>query len=148
MYGAPAEWKQGFMTDATHFVLVGAGGAIGAMARYGVGRVCAALWGGAFPVGTFVVNVLGAIAMGFFVHWLALRPEASPEVPSGALSARLFFAVGVLGAFTTFSTFSLDAITLYKDRNMLMAAVYVGASVTVSIAGLMGGIVIARNWWS
>ncbi len=130
------------MTEAKLFALVGAGGALGAMARFAVGRLGVALWGAGFPWGTLLVNIVGSFLMGLFVHWAALRPETA----AASSSARLFFAVGLLGAFTTFSTFSLDVVTLFRDRHIGLGAGYIGASVLLSIGALIAGLEAARRF--
>ncbi|MEO0400467.1 MAG: CrcB family protein [Pseudomonadota bacterium] len=117
-------------------VAVACGGALGAVARYGAARLALQLFGAGFPVATLFVNIAGSFAMGVIVHWAASRGD-------GGLM-RAFWAVGVLGAFTTFSTFSLDAVTLYKERSLAVAASYVGLSVTLSIAALVAGVMTAR----
>ena len=120
------------------WMAVGLGGAIGAMARYGVSRVSMHLLGPAFPWGTLAANISGSVLMGFVIIWLSRHEPQS-------FAMRAFLTVGLLGAFTTFSTFSLDAVTLYKDRTLLIACGYVMASVVFSIAGLLAGMSIARH---
>ncbi len=116
---------------------VGAGGAIGALARYGVGALSLRLFGPGFPWGTLGVNVAGSLAMGLLIAFLATREPHSPGL-------RAFVATGVLGAFTTFSTFALDAVSLYRDKTLTIAAAYVAASVVLSIAGLVAGLTAGR----
>ncbi|HHY48516.1 MAG TPA: CrcB family protein, partial [Alphaproteobacteria bacterium] len=90
------------------FLLVGLGGGLGAMARYGAGILVGQVWRDPFPLATLLVNVVGSVAMGLLVGLLArLLPPAQHEI-------RLFVAVGLLGGFTTFSSFSLDAIALIE----------------------------------
>ena len=100
-------------------LLVDAGGAIGAMGRYGfsilVGRASVAA---GFPLATLLINVIGSLAMGLLVGWLARA------MPSWVVEGRLFLAVGVLGGFTTFSAFSLDAITLIERGQLGQAGLY------------------------
>lgn len=87
----------------TRFLIVAAGGALGSMARYGVGVLAGRLMGpSAWPWGTLSVNIIGGLLMGALTGWLAFRGGAQAE------SLRLFTAVGVLGGFTTFSAFSLE----------------------------------------
>jgi CrcB protein len=123
----------------TPYLLVGAGGAIGAMLRYGfsvlVGR---ALPGAAFPYATLGVNVIGSFAMGLLVAALA---RALPGLQN---EIRLFVAVGVLGGFTTFSSFSLDVATLFERGDVGLAAGYVVLSVTVSILAVFAGLYLVR----
>lgn len=124
--------------SGTVWLAVGAGGALGAMARHGVSRLSLHLLGPNFPWGTLTANVAGSFAMGLLVVWLSRH-----EPQSAAL--RAFLTVGLLGAFTTFSTFSLDVVTLYRDRTMMIAAAYLGASVLLSIAGLLAGLALGRQ---
>lgn len=120
------------------WLAVAAGGAVGAMARHGVSRASMHLLGPNFPWGTLTVNILGSFAMGLFIVWLSHREPDSPAL-------RAFVAVGLLGAFTTFSTFSLDAVTLYRDRTVMIAGAYVLASVILSVGGLLTGLFVGRH---
>ena len=120
----------------TRFLLVAAGGALGAVARYGVGRI---LPMGGWPYATLTVNVVGGLVMGLLTGWLAFRGGASQE------GVRLFAAVGVLGGFTTFSAFSLETALMIERRQLGLAAAYVGLSVVLSVAALFIGLMIARR---
>lgn len=123
--------------SASIWLAVGAGGALGAMARHGVSRAAIHFMGPNFPWGTLSVNVVGSFLMGVFIVWLARHePQTS--------AMRAFLTVGILGAFTTYSTFALDAVTLAKDRSLTIAGVYVAASVVLSIAGLAAGLYAMR----
>ena len=115
---------------------VGIGGAIGAMARFGVGMAVLRVFGTGFPLGIIPVNVIGSFLMGLFVVVAAQRGFAhwSP-----------FFMTGVLGGFTTFSAFSLEAYTLYERGDVGQAGLYVGLSVVVSIAALVVGVWLGRS---
>ncbi len=120
----------------TPLLQVALGGAIGASARYLTGRATVQLFGHGFPWGTFLVNVAGSFLMGVLVVSLA------------HLSANRFaplLMTGILGGFTTFSAFSLDAVTLWERGQATLAAVYVGASVILSIAGIFAGMTLARS---
>jgi fluoride exporter len=113
------------------------GGAVGALGRHFV-NVGVATWIGlGIPWGTLVVNVVGSFAMGVLVHVMATTWTVTPEV-------RALLTVGGLGAFTTFSTFSLDAIVLYERGQVMFAAVYVLASVIGAIGALLVGLRLAR----
>lgn len=121
------------------FLLVGAGGALGAMARYGTSVLITRWWQGSFPLATIVVNVLGSLLMGALIGILARL------TPTWGNEARLFVAVGVLGGFTTFSTFSLDAITLLERGAFGQAATYMLISVVVCLVGLYLGLLLTRG---
>ena len=122
------------------FLLVAAGGALGAMARYGLGLTVGRLAPGAgWPWATFAANTTGGLLMGLLAGWLALMAGAGQE------SLRLFAAVGVLGGFTTFSAFSLEAALMIERRELATAFVYAVGSVVVSIAALFVGLMIARK---
>ena len=119
----------------THnFLQVALGGAIGASARYGVNIMATRLVPG-LPVGTLVVNVLGCMAMGLLASGLALR---------GGQHLAPFLLTGVLGGFTTFSAFSLDAATLWTRGDTGLALVYVAASVGLSLAAIAVGLWLGR----
>jgi CrcB protein len=120
-------------------LVVAAGGAIGAGLRHGVNLGAARLLGAAFPWGTLTVNVAGSLAMGLLVGWLARNGG-----DSGAM-LKLFLATGVLGGFTTFSAFSLDAVLLWQRGAAGQAAAYVLASVIVSVAALGLGLWLMRG---
>lgn len=113
-----------------------AGGAMGAVARYAVGVAVGRMAHG-FPLATVLVNVLGSFAMGVLVEATARHWSISPEL-------RAMLVVGFLGAFTTFSTFSLDAVTLVERKDWATAAFYVGLSVLGSIAALVAGLRVGR----
>ena len=117
---------------------IAAGGALGAVGRHLLAHHVNTLAGGGFPLGILVCNVLGSFLMGVLVEVMALTWSASLEM-------RAFLAVGVLGAFTTFSTFSLDAVLLVQRGDLAKAGLYVAASVTLSILGLMLGLQAARS---
>lgn len=124
----------------TRFLLVAAGGAIGSVARYGLG-LAAGRWApnASWPIGTFVANVVGGLLMGLLVGWLAFRGGAQQE------AVRLFAAVGVLGGFTTFSSYSLEAVQMIERREIGLAAAYVVGSVVLAITALFVGLMIARR---
>ena len=120
----------------TRFLIVAAGGALGAVARYGAGRLLpAAGW----PWATLTANVVGGLLMGLLAGWLAFRGGAQGE------TIRLFAAVGLLGGFTTFSAFSLETALMIERRDFATAGLYVAASVVLSVAALFAGLTIARR---
>ncbi|SMX39136.1 Putative fluoride ion transporter CrcB [Maliponia aquimaris] len=120
----------------TPIVQVALGGALGASARYMTGVATARLLGKGFPWGTLIVNILGSFLMGVLVIAL-LHLGGNRYAP--------LLMTGVLGGFTTFSAFSLDAVTLYERGQVGLAAGYVGASVVLSIGALFAGLSVARS---
>ena len=123
--------------NATLLVFLGAG--IGGALRHGVNVLTARILGSGFPWGTLTVNVIGGFAMGVLAGWLALKAGEG-----WTQSVRLFFATGILGGFTTFSAFSLDAVLLWERGQGGAAITYVLASVALSIAGLLAGLFVIR----
>lgn len=121
------------------YVLVAVGGALGSVARYGTGVAVGRVWNFSFPLGTMLINIAGSLVMGLFIGLLART------TPSWQGDGRLFFAVGVLGGFTTFSSFSLDAISMIERGEWLLAAVYVVGSVLIGLFALYLGLVVMRG---
>lgn len=122
-----------------NYLYVGLGGALGAMGRYLVGSQLTRTFGTGWPYGTFVINVLGGLCMGLLVSTLAHRGGADQE------RWRLLLGVGVLGGFTTFSAFSLDAALLVERHAYGAAAGYMVGSVAASLAALFFGLAIFRT---
>ena len=120
------------------YFIVFLGGGLGAALRHGVNLVAARLLGSSFPWGTLTVNVVGSLVMGLMAAWFAF--EGSPSQ-----HWRLFLTTGILGGFTTFSTFSLDAAVLYERGQPGLAAVYVVVSVAAGLVGLFGGLALVRS---
>ena len=113
------------------------GGAAGALARHFLSHRIALMVPSAFPFGTMSVNILGSFIMGFLVILFANKLALSQEM-------RAFLTVGLLGGFTTFSAFSLEAALLIERGEVMQAAVYVGGSVLLAISGLFAGIYLGR----
>ncbi|MBU1175555.1 MAG: fluoride efflux transporter CrcB [Alphaproteobacteria bacterium] len=121
------------------YLLVGLGGGVGAMCRYGFGVMVGRLHSGLFPLGTFGVNVIGSLLMGLLIGFLArTTPEWQPE-------ARLLLATGLLGGFTTFSAFSLDVVTLIERGSLITAALYAVASMILAVLALFIGMWLTRS---
>jgi fluoride exporter len=116
-------------------LFVALGGAIGSVTRYLVGGWIANRFGAAFPYGTFVVNVTASFIVGFFLAFAQERVSLNPYW-------RLFFAVGFVGGYSTFSTFEYEAIRLLQDREMLLGSVYLIGSVVTGGIAVFGGIVL------
>ena len=117
--------------------LVMAGGALGSAARYLTGRAALAAWGPDFPYGTLAVNLIGGLLMGVLTGVLARM--------GGSESWRLFVGVGILGGFTTFSSFSLDVVTMIERGALAPAAVYGLLSVVGSVGAVFAGLLLART---
>ena len=118
-------------------LLVALGGGIGSATRYLVGGWFASRFGPAFPYGTFVINVTGSFIVGFFLAFAQERVSLSPYW-------RLFFAVGFVGGYTTFSTFEYESVRLLQDGEMLLCSVYLLGSVLTGGLAAVGGIVLGR----
>jgi CrcB protein len=120
-------------------LLVGAGGAFGSICRYLLNVATTRALGPGFPYGTLAANMLGGFLMGSLVGVLALRGGADQE------RWRLLLGVGVLGGFTTYSSFSLEAALMIERRTYGLAAAYSLASVVASIGALFLGLFVMRK---
>jgi CrcB protein len=120
-----------------HYVVVFIGGGIGAALRHGVNRASLAYLGPAFPWGTLFVNIVGGILMGVLAELFLVKGGGSQEW-------RLFLTTGILGGFTTFSAFSLDAALMWQRSEYAALGFYVAASVLLSIMGLFVGMAAVR----
>ncbi len=116
---------------------ISVGAVIGALSRHYIMIGVARVLGTAFPWGTLLINVLGSLLMGVLIELLALKFSFSQEI-------RSLLTVGILGSFTTFSTFSLDAALLIQRGDIALAASYIFASVLVGIGALFIGIYLVR----
>lgn len=119
------------------YLIVFLGAGIGGALRHGVNVGAARLLGFGFPFGTLIVNIAGSFAMGALAGYFAYRTGISQHW-------RLFLTTGVLGGFTTFSAFSLDTALLIERNAFAQAAVYVGASVLVSLIAVFAGLAFFR----
>lgn len=116
---------------------VAAGGALGAVGRYLVMTQVGHWLGSGFPFGTLTVNVLGSFVLGVLVETMALAWSPPPEL-------RALLVVGMLGAFTTFSTFSMDVVLNYERGELAVTALYIIASVVCSIGAFFAGLAVMR----
>jgi fluoride exporter len=123
---------------AMNYLLVFIGGGLGSTLRYLVNVVSGRLLGTAFPYHTFFINITGSTVMGLVAGYFAFRGDASQ-------SWRLFLMTGILGGYTTFSAYSLDAALLYERGEIGLALFYVVGSVVFSIAGLFAGMALMRH---
>jgi CrcB protein len=122
------------------FLIVFLGGGIGAALRHGVNLISARLFGSTFPWHTLIENVTGSVVMGMLAAYFAFKSgEASQHW-------RLFLTTGILGGYTTFSAFSLDAMLLYERGEVAQAALYVAGSVVLAIGGLFAGLALVRHF--
>jgi len=115
------------------------GGGLGAASRHGVNLLVARLIGGSFPWSTFIINITGSLLMGLIAGYFAFR--AGPGWPQ---HARLFLTTGILGGYTTFSAFSLDAALLFEGGATVRAIVYVVGTVVLALFGLFAGLWLIR----
>ena len=120
------------------YLIVFLGSGIGGMLRHGVNVFVPRMLGAAFPYHTLIINIVGSLIMGLLAGYFAVKADPGP-------SWRLFLTTGILGGFTTFSAFSLDAALLYERGGITPAAAYVLASVGVSIAALFAGLFLMRT---
>lgn len=121
----------------THILLVAAGGALGSVLRYLIGIWTLRSFGPSFPWGTLTVNITGSFLIGVFAEVIARKFGASAEM-------RVFLITGILGGYTTFSAFSLDAITLVERGEPVTALIYIASSVLLSALAVFAGLALMR----
>jgi fluoride exporter len=121
-----------------HYVVVFIGGGIGAALRHGVNRAAMAWLGTGFPYGTLIVNIAGGLVMGMIAELFLVKG-------GGSQAFRLFLTTGLLGGFTTFSAFSLDAALMWQRSDYTALGTYVIGSVLFSIAALFLGMAAVRG---
>ena len=121
-----------------NYLLVFFGGGLGATLRHVINVICPRIFGTTFPYHTFIINITGSTVMGLIAGYFAFRGDASQ-------SWRLFLMTGILGGYTTFSAYSLDAALLYERGEIGLAAFYVVGSVVFSILGLFAGLALMRH---
>src|SRR3954468_4590904 len=120
------------------YLIVFLGAGVGGALRHGVNVGAARLFGYGFPLGTFIVNIAGSFAMGALAGYFAFRPGIAQHM-------RLFLTTGLLGGFTTFSAFSLDAALLIERHHYALAAGYIAGSVAASVSALFFGLALFRS---
>ena len=121
-----------------HYILVFVGGGIGATLRHAVNRASLAWLGPGYPYGTLFVNIAGGLVVGILAELFLVKG-------GGSQSLRLFLVTGILGGFTTFSAFSLDAALMWQRGDYAALGTYVAASVFFSIAALFFGMAAVRS---
>ena len=122
----------------TPLLVIGLGGFLGANCRFLIGGWAADRFGVTFPFGTLLINVTGCFVIGLFLTLVTERLVAPP-------SLRLFFVTGFLGAYTTFSTFAFESVSLMESRALLFAAANLLGSVILGVVAVIAGIMIARG---
>ena len=125
------------MQHVYSIVAVAVGGGIGATLRYLVSNWFVQLVGTGFPWGTFTINVTGSFMIGIILQLSALTPNFSPYL-------RLFLATGIMGGYTTFSTYAYETVTLGSSDRVLIGLAYAGGSVVVGVMGATLGVLTAR----
>ena len=127
------------MRPAYGYLLVFIGAGLGGVLRHLTNVVSARLVGPDLPLGTLLVNALGSVGVGCIAGYFAVRGHGSQLV-------QLFLTTGILGGFTTFSAFSLEAALLWERGQVVSCALFVLASVTLSVAGVFAGLLLIRSW--
>ena len=121
----------------TKYLLIGLGAFLGANARYIIQTWTAARWGSSFPLGTLLINVIGSFVLGFFMTVATQRAAISTNW-------RLFIAVGLLGGYTTFSSFTYETLTLLQGDRWFATMLYAGGNVAGGLFAAFAGILLAR----
>ncbi len=129
-----------YMSSLMPYVLVAAGGSIGAVARFVLARWVGVLVDTRFPLGTFVINITGSFLLGI------VGTLAAEKVFPNSDAVRLALGVGFLGAYTTFSTFEYETHALLEDGSWVPATMNMVASLFVGLVAVRAGIVAARTW--
>jgi CrcB protein len=119
------------------YLIIGMGGFLGCNARYFLGGWFAERYGTSFPYGTMVINVSGSFVIGFFLVLISEQFIVHPHW-------RLFFAIGFLGGYTTFSTFSFESFSLIQDRSYVLALANMVGSVVLGQVAVLAGVLLAR----
>ncbi|MCM2293692.1 fluoride efflux transporter CrcB [Allorhizobium sp. BGMRC 0089] len=123
-----------------HVLFVAVGGGIGSVLRYWTGVIAVRLFGPFLPWGTFAVNIVGSFCIGLLAEMIARKFNASMDM-------RMFLVTGVMGGFTTFSSFSLDAISLAQRGDLAWSAAYVLGSVGLALCAVFAGLGVGRAFF-
>jgi CrcB protein len=121
------------------YLIVFFGAGLGGCLRHTVNLLAARALGNGFPWATFLINISGSVVMGLLAGYFAFRSGAG-----WTQHARLFVLTGILGGYTTFSAFSLDAALLFERGELGLCAAYIGGSVALAMAGVFGGLALVR----
>jgi CrcB protein len=127
------------MKTLINYLAVGGAGFVGSIARYAVATLCARLFGTAFPVGTFIINISGSFFLGWFLTLIGGRLSVSD-------TTRLAIAVGFTGAYTTFSTYMYESSELLRDGSEIKAVVNLLGSLLVGLLAVRLGMIVAKQW--
>jgi CrcB protein len=119
------------------YLLIGIGAFLGANLRYIVQTWAASRWGSSFPYGTLIANVSGSFLLAFFITLATQRAAISP-------AWRLFFAIGFVGGYTTFSSFAVETLSLAQDGNWLWGSLNVAANLVLGLISALAGVILAR----
>jgi CrcB protein len=134
----------------TKLAMVAVGGALGSLARWGVGLAVAGMLGdrfprSAFPWGTFIINITGCVFLGWFTTTLNERLALGKDALIGSENLQLLIAIGFTGAYTTFSTFEYEAHDRLQNGNGVVAAVYIATSIFLGLLAVRLGVNLARR---
>lgn len=124
----------------SRYVVVMLGGAIGALSRFIVGSLVLRFYTTVFPIGTFLINISGSFLIGLLMTLFLNRPAIHSNW-------RLFLVTGILGGYTTFSSFEWEALTGLRGGSEAIAFLYIGSSVIVGLAGAWLGLLAANRVW-
>ena len=120
------------------YIAVAIGGIFGCLARFGLTQLIQSVYGNEFPLATFCINVIGCFFMGFFFYEMLDKVQVTPALRAGVLT-------GVIGGFTTFSTFGMETINLIEGGQTRTAFIYLSASVVCGLTAVIVGAYIARR---
>lgn len=124
----------------SRYLAVMIGGAIGAASRFGLATAVARLYAGPFPLGTFLINVTGSLLIGVLMGFFVNRPAVDVHL-------RLFLVTGILGGYTTFSSFEWETVVSLRSGAAGYGVLYLASSVLLGLAGAWGGLWIANRLW-